>query len=158
MDCYFNLPRMKNSCHKNSIHRSISRFALPSFIKQVGARFIQTFKYGMDSSTNDPSSSIQRQIQKLLLSYRVPLCHHRFLSCKAFLTAHLTVPRNTRHWYSRVASQQDKVKPQHDKHDKHAKSRVIAPSDSVLARDHLSGWKWQSGTVVKQTCIPLKFS
>ena len=49
---------------------------------------------------------------------------------------------------SRVASQQDKMK---SNHDKFAKYRAIAVGDSVLARDHLSGQKWQAGTVVQQT-------
>ena len=34
-------------------------------------------------------------------------------------------------------------------HDKHAKFREIAVCDIVLARDHLSGQKWQPGTVVQ---------
>ena len=36
-------------------------------------------------------------------------------------------------------------------HDKVAQYREIAVGDSVLARDHLSGQKWQAGTVVQQT-------
>ena len=35
--------------------------------------------------------------------------------------------------------------------DKFAKYREIAVGDSVLARDHLSGQKWQAGTVGQQT-------
>ena len=49
---------------------------------------------------------------------------------------------------SRVASQQDKMKCNHNKF---AKYREIAVGDCVLARDHLSGQKWQAGTVVQQT-------
>ena len=47
-----------------------------------------------------------------------------------------------------MASQQDKMKRNHDKL---AKFREIAVGDCVLARDHLSGQKWQAGTVVQQT-------
>ena len=36
-------------------------------------------------------------------------------------------------------------------HEKFAKFREIAVGDCVLARDHLSGQKWQAGTVVQQT-------
>ena len=36
-------------------------------------------------------------------------------------------------------------------HDKFAKYREIAVGDCVLARDQLSGQKWQAGTVVQQT-------
>ena len=32
--------------------------------------FVQTFKYVMESSADDPASSIQRRIQNILLSYR----------------------------------------------------------------------------------------
>ena len=35
--------------------------------------------------------------------------------------------------------------------DKHAKFQDVAVGDTVLARDHLSSRKWQSGTVVQQT-------
>ena len=49
---------------------------------------------------------------------------------------------------SRVASQQHKMK---SNRDKVAQYREIAVGDSVLARDHLSGQKWQAGTVVQQT-------
>ena len=34
-------------------------------------------------------------------------------------------------------------------HGKHAKFREIAVGDSVLARDHLSGKKWQRGTIAQ---------
>ena len=54
---------------------------------------------------------------------------------------------------SRAASQQDKMKRNHDKF---AKYREIAVGDYVLARDHLSGQKWQAGTVVQQTS-PVSF-
>ena len=36
----------------------------------LGERFVQTFKYAMESAADDPSSSIQRRIQNFLLSYR----------------------------------------------------------------------------------------
>ena len=49
---------------------------------------------------------------------------------------------------SRVASQQDNIKWNHDKF---AKYMEIAVGDCVLARDHLSGQKWQAGTVLQQT-------
>lgn len=47
-----------------------------------------------------------------------------------------------------MAIQQDQMKSDHDKF---AKYRDIAAGNSVLARDHLSGQKWQSGTVIQQT-------
>ena len=47
-----------------------------------------------------------------------------------------------------LAMQQDKMKCNHDKF---AKYRKIAVGDCVLARDNLSGQKWQAGTVVQQT-------
>ena len=46
-----------------------------------------------------------------------------------------------------MASQQDKMK---SNRDKFAKYREIAVGDSVLAHDHLSGQKWQAGTVAQQ--------
>ena len=46
------------------------------------------------------------------------------------------------------ASQQDKMKCNHDKF---AEYREIAVGDCVLARDHLSEQKWQAVTVVQQT-------
>ena len=36
----------------------------------LAERFVQTFKYAMESSADDPASSIQRRIQNFLLSYR----------------------------------------------------------------------------------------
>ena len=47
-----------------------------------------------------------------------------------------------------MASQQNKMKCNHDKF---AKYREIAVGDCVLARDHLSGQKWHAGTVLQQT-------
>ena len=49
---------------------------------------------------------------------------------------------------SRVARQQDKM---NCNHNKFAKYRKIAVGDHALARDHLSGQKWQAGTAVQQT-------
>ena len=47
-----------------------------------------------------------------------------------------------------MTSQQDKMKRNHDKF---AKYKEIAVGDCVLAPDHLSGQKWQAGTVMQQT-------
>ena len=105
----------------------------------------------MESSADDPASSIQRQFQNFLLSYRsTPRATTGSSSAKLFLQ------RELRSWLSlatpdigsRVASQQDKMKCNHDKF---AKYREIAVGDHAFARDHLSGQKWQAGTVVQQT-------
>jgi len=52
-----------------------------------------------------------------------------------------------------VASKQDQMK---SNHDKFANYREIAVGYCVPARDHLSGHKWQAGTVVQQT-LPASF-
>ena len=36
----------------------------------LAERFVQTFKYAVESTAEDPASSIQRRIQNFLLSYR----------------------------------------------------------------------------------------
>ena len=36
----------------------------------LAERFVQTFKFAMESSADDPASSIQRRIQNFLISYR----------------------------------------------------------------------------------------
>ena len=114
-------------------------------------RFGQTFKYAMESSADDPASSIQRRIQNFLLSYR-STSHGTTNSspAKLFLQRELRTRLSliTPDIGSRVASKQDKMK---SNHDKFAKYREIAVGDCVLARDHLSGHKWQAGTVVQQT-------
>ena len=118
---------------------------------KVAERFVQTFKYAMESSADDPASSIQRWIQNFLLSYR-NTAHATTSSspAKLFLQRELRTGLSlvTPDIGSPVASQQDKMK---SNHDKFAKYREIAVGDSVLTRDYLSGQKWQAGTVVQQT-------
>ena len=112
---------------------------------------MQTFKYAMESSADDPASSIQPRIQNFLLSYRsTPHATTGSSPAKLFLQRELPTRLSlvTPDIGSRVASQQDKIKCNHDKF---AKFREIAVGDWVLARDHLSGQKWQAGTVVQQT-------
>ena len=112
---------------------------------------MQTFKYAMESSADDLASSIQRQIQNFLLSYRsTPHATTGSSPAKLFLQRELPTRLSlvTPDIGSRGASQQDKIKCNHDKF---AKFREIAVGDCVLARDHLSRKKWQAGTVVQQT-------
>ena len=72
----------------NSFHNNINKqFQYEEFLRQNGIqrilvspyhpssnslaeRFVQTFKYTMESSADDPASSIQRRLQNFLLSYR----------------------------------------------------------------------------------------
>ena len=117
----------------------------------LAERFVQTFKYAMESSADDPASSIQRRIQNFLISYRsTPHATTGSSPAKLFLQRELRTRLSpvTPDIGSRVASQKDKMK---SNHDKFAKYREIVLGDSVLARDHLSGQKWQAGTVVQQT-------
>ena len=114
------------------------------------SRFVQTFKYAMESSTDDRAISIQRRIQNFLLSYRsTPHATTGSSPAKLFLQRELRTRLSlvTPDIGSRVASQQDKMKCNHDKF---AKYREIAVGYCVLARDHLSGQEWQAGTVVQQ--------
>ena len=113
--------------------------------------FAQTIKYAMESSVNDPASSIHRWIQNFLLSYRsTPHATTSSSPAKLFLQRELRTRLSlvTPDIGFRVASRQDKMKCNHDKF---AKFREIAVGDRVLARDHLSGQKWQAGTVIQQT-------
>ena len=117
----------------------------------LAERFVQTFRYGMQSSADDPASSIQRRIQNFLSSYRsTPHATTGSSPARLFLQRGLRSRLSlvTPDIGSRVASQQDKMKCNHDKF---AKFREIAVGDCVLSRDHLSGQKWQAGTVVQQT-------
>ena len=120
---------------------------------------MQTFKYAMESSADDPTSSIQRRIQNFLLSYRsTPHATTGSSPTKLFLQRELRIRLSlvTPDIGSHVASQQDKMKCNHGKF---AKYREIAVGDCVLARDHLSGQKCQAGTVVQQTSLlPFKSS
>ena len=114
-------------------------------------RLVQTFKSAMGSSADDPASSIQRRIQNFLLSYRSkPHATIGSSPAKLFLLQELRSRLSLvkPDIGSRVVSQQDKVK---SNDDKFAKYRKIEMGDSVLPRDHLSGQKWQAGTVVEQT-------
>ena len=105
----------------------------------------------MESSADDPTSSIQRQIQNFLLSYRsTPHATTSSSHTKLFLQRELRTQLSlvTLDIGSLMASQQDKMKCNHDKF---AKYREIAVGNYVLPRDRLSGQKWQAGTVVQQT-------
>ena len=99
----------------------------------------------------DPACTPQQQITRFLLSYRsTPHATTGSSPAKLFLgrdlrtCLSLTCPDLA----SCVACQQSKMK---SNHDKHAKFQDVAVGDTVLARDHLSSRKWQSGTVVQQT-------
>ena len=114
---------------------------------------MQTFRYAMESSADDPASSIQRRIQNFLLSYRsTPHATTGSSPAKLFLQRELRTRLSlvTPDIGSRVASQQGKMKCNHDRF---AKFREIDVGDCVLARDHLSGQKRQAGTVVQQTSL-----
>ena len=94
--------------------------------------------------------SHQRRIHNFLISYRsTPHATTGSSPAKLFLQRELRTRLSlvTPDIGSRVASQQDKMK---SNHDKFAKYREIAVGGSVLARDHLSGQKWQAVTVVQQ--------
>ena len=134
---------------QNGIQRILVSPYYPSS-NRLAERFVQTFKYAMESSADDPSSSIQRRIQNFLISYRsTPHATTGSSPAKLFLQRELRTRLSlvTPDIGSRVANQQDKMK---SNHDKFAKYREIAVGDSVLARDHLSGQKWQAVTVVQQ--------
>ena len=84
----------------------------------LAERFVQTFKYAMESSADDPASSIQRRIQNFLLSYRSkPHATTSSSPGKLFLQRELRTRLSlvTPDIGSRVASQQDKMKCNHDK-------------------------------------------
>ena len=112
---------------------------------------MQTFKYAIESSAEDPASSIQRRTQNFLLSYRsTPHATNGSSLAKLFLQRelHTRLSLVTPDIGSRVASQQNKMKCNHDKFAKH---REMAVDDCVLARDNLSGQKWHAGSFVQQT-------
>ena len=95
----------------------------------LAERFVQTFKYAMESSADDPTSSIQRQIQNFLLSYRsTPHATTSSSHTKLFLQRELRTELSlvTLDIGSLMASQQDKMKCNHDKF---AKYREIAVGD-----------------------------
>ena len=113
---------------QNGIQRILVSPYHPSS-NSLAERFVQTFKYTMESSADDPASSIQRRLQNFLLSYRsTPHATTGSSSGKLFLQWEL------RTWLSlvtpdigsHVASQQDKMKCNHDKF---AKYREIAVGD-----------------------------
>ena len=117
----------------------------------LAERFVQTFKYSLESSASDPACSLQQRIQNFLLSYRsTPHATTGLSPAKLFLQRELRTrlslvrPDLTSHG----TRQQNKMKLHHDKH---AKFREIAVGDTVLACDHLSSQKWQSGTVRQHT-------
>ena len=110
---------------------------------------MQTFKHSLESSASDPSCTLQQRIQNFLLSYRgTQHATTGSAPAKLFLQRELRTrlslvrPDLATH----VSCQQEKMKMHHDKH---AKFREIAVGDSVLAHDHLSGKKWQPGTIVQ---------
>ena len=111
--------------------------------------FVQTFKHFLDSSASDPSCTLQQRVQNFLLSYRSTQHATTGTSpAKLFLQRELRTrlslvrPDLVTH----ASCQQGKMKMHHDKH---AKFREIAVSDTVLARDHLSGQRWQRGIVAQ---------
>ena len=75
----------------------------------LAERFVQNFKYAMESSADDPASSIQRRIQNFLLSYRsTPHATTGSSPAKLFLQRELRTRLSlvTPDIGSRVASQQ----------------------------------------------------
>ena len=59
----------------------------------LAEQFVQTFKYAMESSVNDPASSIHRWIQNFLLSYRsTPHATTSSSPAKLFLQRELRTP------------------------------------------------------------------
>ena len=115
----------------------------------LAERFVQTFKHSLDSSASDPSCTLQQRVQNFLLSYRSTQHATTGTSpAKLFLQRELRTrlslvrPDLATH----VSCQQGKMKMHHDKH---AKFREISVGDTVLARDHLSGKRWQPGIVVQ---------
>ena len=116
----------------------------------LAERFVQTFKRSLESSSSDPSCTLQQRIQNFLLSYRST--QHAttgsspatlFLQRELRTRLSLVRPDLATH----VSHQQVRMKMHYDKH---AKFREIAVGDTVLARDHSSGQKWQPGTVVQR--------
>ena len=88
-------------------------------------RFGQTFKYAMESSADDPASSIQRRDQNFLLSYRsTPHGTTNSSPAKLLLQRELRTRLSlvTPDIGSRVASKQDKMKSNHDKFAKYRDS------------------------------------
>ena len=115
----------------------------------LAERFVQTFKLSLDSSASDPSCTLQQRVQNFLSSYRSTQHATTGTSpAKLFLQRELRTrlslvrPDLATH----ASCQQGKMKMHHDRH---AKFREIAVSDTVLARDHLSGQRWQPGTVAQ---------
>ena len=73
----------------------------------LAERFVQTFKFAMESSADDPASSIQRRIQNFLISYRnTPHATTGSSPAKLFLQRELRTPLSlvTPDIGSRVAS------------------------------------------------------
>lgn len=115
----------------------------------LAGQFVQTFTCSLESSASDPSCTLQQRIQNFLLSYRSTQ-HATTGSSPAIqflqreLRTRLSLVRLD--LATHVSHQQVKMKMHYDKH---AKFREIAVGDTVLVRDHLSGQKWQPGTVVQ---------
>ena len=113
---------------QNGIQRILASPYHPSS-NGLAEQFGQTFKYAMESSADDPTSSIQRQIQNFLLSYRsTPHATTGSSPTKLFLQRELCTQLSlvTPDIGSLAASQQDKMKCNHDKF---AKYREIAVGD-----------------------------
>ena len=134
--------------HQNGIQQILVSPYHPSS-NGLAERFVQTFKYALDASASDPASSLQERIQNFLRCYRsTPHATTGISASKLFLQREL----RTRHSLtkqdltSQVATQQGKMKFYHDRR---AKFRELSVGDTVLARDHVSKQKWQSGTVLK---------
>ena len=136
--------------HVNGIQRVLVSPYHPSS-NGLAERFVQTFTYSLELSAADLSCSLQHRIQSFLLLYRsTPHATTGSSPAKLFLQQEL----RTRlalvrpDLAGRVASQQGKVKFDHDKD---AKFREMAVGETVLARNHLSGQKWQAGTVLQHS-------
>lgn len=135
---------------QNGIQRILVSSYHPSS-NGLAERFVQTFKYALESSVADPAYTPQQQITRFLLSYRsTPHATTGSSPARLFLGRDLSTCLSLTRpdLASCVACQQGKMK---SNHDKHTKFQDVAVGDTVLARDHLSSRKWQSGTVVQQT-------
>ncbi|PFX20170.1 Uncharacterized protein K02A2.6 [Stylophora pistillata] len=147
----------RNRALSRSIIRSEVRQAISEYFANRSSpqaapteRFVQTFKRSLESSASDPSCTLQQRIQNFLLSYRSTQhattgSFPAILFLQRELRTRLSLVRPD--LATDVSHQQVKMKMHYDKH---AKFREVAVGDTVLARDHLSGQKWQPGTVVQR--------
>ena len=140
----------ENFLRQNGVQRILVSPYHPSS-NGLAERFVQTFKNALESSASDPSSSLQQRIQSFLLSYRsTEHATTKSSPARLFLQRELRTRLSCVRpdLASHVAGEQAKMKL---RHDKRARSREMAEGDTILARDHLSGQKWQPGTILQRS-------